>query len=97
MDMAELQMELGFLLARFTTTLGQYPAGTSSTPAWPNRSPGFKRNSRRRRAIEQRNATRVPYSISARRHPAEHQHLVILKNAVEWLLSPASPVLSFTA
>ncbi|MBN9118394.1 MAG: lipoxygenase [Planctomycetes bacterium] len=64
LDMAELQMELGYLLGTVHyTTLGQYPAGYFLDPRVAEPLARFQaRLAEAGRQIEQRNTTRVPYT-----------------------------------
>jgi arachidonate 15-lipoxygenase len=64
LDMAELQMELGYLLGTVRyTTLGQYPAGHFTDPRVADPLARFQaRLADAGRVIEQRNAGRTPYT-----------------------------------
>jgi arachidonate 15-lipoxygenase len=64
LDMAELQMELGYLLGTVHyTTLGQYPAGHFVDPRVADPLARFQaRLADAGRQIAERNATRVPYT-----------------------------------
>jgi arachidonate 15-lipoxygenase len=65
MDMAELQMELGYLLGTVHyTTLGQYPAGHFLDTRVADPLARFQaRLAEAGRTIDQRNTTRVPYTM----------------------------------
>jgi arachidonate 15-lipoxygenase len=67
MDMAELQMELGYLLGTVHyTTLGQYPAGHFLDARVAEPLARFQaRLADAGRTINERNTTRVPYSVLA--------------------------------
>lgn len=67
LDMAELQMELGYLLGTVHyTTLGQYPAGHFLDARVADPLARFQaRLAEAGRQIEQRNAARVPYNTLA--------------------------------